>query len=152
IPPPVSVPRARELEEADIAADTHTADYFRAALRFFRAYLTVAALLRFASLEFNVERVRARRNAHHRERPNSYITQVARHYRSFSHCRNLLYSATGRCLFDCFVLTEYLAQYGIFPSIIFGVRALPFNAHCWVQTECYVINDDAERVNAYTPI
>ncbi|BBF82629.1 hypothetical protein EM6_3270 (plasmid) [Asticcacaulis excentricus] len=37
------------------------------------------------------------------------------------------------------------------PTFVIGVR-LPFAAHCWVQTDDYLISDQALTVSDYTPI
>jgi hypothetical protein len=56
------------------------------------------------------------------------------------------------CLFDSIALLEFLASYRVFPRIVFGVVADPFQAHCWLQDGEVVINDSLERVRRYTPI
>jgi hypothetical protein len=68
---------------------------------------------------------------------------------------NLLRSCYARpyvCLFDSVCLLEFLAQYALFPRLVFGVNAEPFQAHCWLQEDRMVLNDTVERVSAYTPI
>jgi hypothetical protein len=49
-------------------------------------------------------------------------------------------------------LLEFLARYEVLPRWVFGVRARPFVAHCWVQYEDIVFNDTVEHVASYTPI
>jgi hypothetical protein len=56
------------------------------------------------------------------------------------------------CLFDSICLLDFLAQYALFPRLVFGVNAEPFQAHCWLQEDRMVLNDTVERVSAYTPI
>ena len=58
----------------------------------------------------------------------------------------------GKCLHDSLALLEFLARHGIFPDWVFGVRARPFVAHCWVQYEDMVFNDTVEHVTGYIPI
>jgi len=62
------------------------------------------------------------------------------------------YSRPCVCLFDSVCLINFLAVYGCFPALIFGVNAEPFQAHCWLQERDVVLNDAVERVGAYTPI
>lgn len=56
------------------------------------------------------------------------------------------------CLFDSFALLTYLAIYDLYPTWIFGVRATPFAAHCWLQEGDFALNDSADVISAYTPV
>jgi hypothetical protein len=69
----------------------------------------------------------------------------------FEACRTF-YSRPYICLFDSVSLLNFLARYGFFPSLVFGVIAEPFQAHCWLQDGDVVLNDAVERVTAYAPI
>jgi hypothetical protein len=63
-----------------------------------------------------------------------------------------LYPRSYLCLFDSLALLEFLAGSQLFPHIVFGVVADPFQAHCWVQEGSTILNDDLERVRRYKPI
>ena len=63
-----------------------------------------------------------------------------------------LYPRPYLCLFDSLALLEFLATYRIFPRLVFGVVADPFQAHCWLQDGNVVLNDDLEQVGKYKPI
>jgi hypothetical protein len=63
-----------------------------------------------------------------------------------------LYPRPYLCLFDSLALLEFLASYRVFPQMVFGVVADPFQAHCWLQEGNVVLNDDIERVGKYKPI
>lgn len=58
----------------------------------------------------------------------------------------------GACLYRAFVLLSLLRRAGQDAVWIFGVRTWPFAAHCWLQIGDAVLDDDPERVGAYTPI
>lgn len=58
----------------------------------------------------------------------------------------------GACLYRAFVLLTMLRQAGQDATWVFGVRTWPFGAHCWLQLEEAVLDDDPERVARYTPI
>ena len=58
----------------------------------------------------------------------------------------------GACLYRAFFLLNYLRRAGLDADWIFGVRTWPFSAHCWLQVEDVVLDDDLDRVLAYTPI
>jgi hypothetical protein len=64
----------------------------------------------------------------------------------------LLFSSYNRCLFTSLALSEFLAHSRLFPQVIFGVLATPFEAHCWLQYRGVVLNDTLEHVRAYVPI
>jgi len=71
---------------------------------------------------------------------------------AFDRMRVFLFSAREECLHDSLAVVEFLAQYGIFPTWVFGVRARPFVAHCWVQEAGVIFNDTVENVTTYVPI
>lgn len=64
----------------------------------------------------------------------------------------LLYPRPYLCLFDSLALIHFLARFDLYPDWVFGVRADPFEAHCWVQAGSVALNDTVERVSALTPI
>lgn len=56
------------------------------------------------------------------------------------------------CLFDSLALMNFLLAFGHKPEIVMGVRATPFAAHCWVESDGGCLNDAAETCQSYTPI
>lgn len=56
------------------------------------------------------------------------------------------------CLFDSLALMNFLLAFGHKPEIVMGVRATPFAAHCWVESDGVCLNDAAETCQSYTPI
>jgi hypothetical protein len=66
--------------------------------------------------------------------------------------RPLLFTGHDACLLDSFSLAVYLIQSGYAPHWIFGVKAQPFSAHCWLQIGSTVLNDTPEHVRTYTQI
>jgi hypothetical protein len=79
------------------------------------------------------------------------VTHVSRLIAIFKGLRPL-YPRSYLCLFDSLALLEFLASCGLFPQVVFGVIADPFQAHCWLQAGSLVLNDDLERVGKFTPI
>ena len=63
-----------------------------------------------------------------------------------------IYPLNRRCLFESLALVVFLARYGVHPSWVFGVRLDPWRAHCWVQHEGLLFNDELDEVAQYTPI
>jgi hypothetical protein len=66
--------------------------------------------------------------------------------------RVFLFSSREECLHDSLAVLEFLARHELFPTWVFGVRARPFAAHCWVQHADIVLNDTFEHVSSYVPI
>lgn len=58
----------------------------------------------------------------------------------------------GPCFFRSDMLRAYLAALGHGVVWCFGVRTWPFHAHCWLQVEDVVLDDEAERLAPYRPI
>ncbi|AZS21755.1 MULTISPECIES: lasso peptide biosynthesis B2 protein [unclassified Caulobacter] len=58
----------------------------------------------------------------------------------------------GACLFRSHMLRAYLRALGHDAAWVFGVSVWPFDAHCWLQVEDAVLDDEAERLSAYHPI
>ncbi|MBJ7483472.1 lasso peptide biosynthesis B2 protein [Brevundimonas sp.] len=58
----------------------------------------------------------------------------------------------GECLVRSALLMSYLRRSGLSADWVFGIRLWPFSAHCWVQIDDVCLNDDVERLAAYTPI
>lgn len=58
----------------------------------------------------------------------------------------------GECLVRSALLVRFLRRRGLGADWVFGVRLWPFMAHCWVQLDDLCLNDDVERLAAFTPI
>ena len=60
--------------------------------------------------------------------------------------------AENRCLPRSLAMIDHLAAWGIYPDLVIGIRTGAFAAHCWVQHEAVLFNDDLDRVTLFTPI
>lgn len=58
----------------------------------------------------------------------------------------------GVCLYRSFLLRRVLRWRGHHARWVFGVRTWPFLAHCWLQIGDVVLDDAAERLEAFSPI
>jgi len=58
----------------------------------------------------------------------------------------------GACLQRSYQLLVYLRRLGLDADWVIGVRTWPFMAHCWLQSGPVALDDDVERLVAYTPI
>lgn len=59
---------------------------------------------------------------------------------------------TYKCLLRSFLLLRFLHRHGQDAAWVFGVTTWPFEAHCWLQVEDMVLDDELDRVVRYTPI
>lgn len=64
----------------------------------------------------------------------------------------LVVSTPRRCLPSSFVAASFLTSIGFDCDIVFGVRSHPFGAHCWIERAGTVLDDELDRVRAFTPI
>jgi hypothetical protein len=119
-------------------------------IAFLFASIFAKLALRFRRLEWVVRRV-AERNAAHADRPFDF-ERARRLLDAFGRMRVFLFSSREECLHDSLAVLEFLARHELFPSWVFGVRARPFAAHCWVQRDAVVFNDSVEHSSSYTPI
>ena len=124
----------------------------RAVLTFVFASIFAKLALRFWRFERVIRRVAQRKATHPMARDPSDLGRVRQLVDIFGRLRVFLFSHREKCLHDSLALLEFLARYGIFPCWVFGVRARPFVAHCWVQHDDIVFNDTVEHVAGYTPI
>ena len=59
---------------------------------------------------------------------------------------------SAKCLLRAFMLLRLLRRQGHDALWVFGVRTWPFHAHCWLQCEDLVLDDEPDRIRAFTPI
>ncbi len=59
---------------------------------------------------------------------------------------------SAKCLLRSFMLLRLLHRRGHDALWVFGVRTWPFHAHCWLQCEDLVLDDEPDRIRAFTPI
>ena len=124
----------------------------RAVLTFVFASVFAKLALRFWPFERVIRRVARRKAAHPDASEPLDIARARQLVDMFGRLRVFLFSHREKCLHDSLAQLEFLARYGVFPSWVFGVRARPFVAHCWVQYEDIVFNDTVEHVGGYAPI
>lgn len=96
-----------------------------------------------------VESIKRRRPALPVAPEREYLRALVEIYRKL---RPLFMARRDKCLLDALTLIEFLASYSIYPNWVFGVRQNAFAAHCWVQLESLVLDDDLENVCDYSVI
>lgn len=63
-----------------------------------------------------------------------------------------LFPYVGECLFQARWLLEVLRRRGLDADWVFGVKAFPFSAHCWLQIDDLSLSDGPDYLAAYRPI
>ena len=58
----------------------------------------------------------------------------------------------GDCIVSSFAMLDFLHRQGSDARAVFGVMAKPFRAHCWLQSETEILNDEVDHVHIFTPI
>jgi hypothetical protein len=124
----------------------------RVLFAFVVASIFAKAALRFWPFHRVVRRVAQRKARYSNANEPLDLERARRLIEVFERMRVFLFSSRDECLHDSLAVLEFLARYRIFPSWVFGVRARPFAAHCWVQDADVVFNDTVEHVSTYVPI
>lgn len=112
------------------------------------AWIIGALTLRCRGLEGVVSRLQSRSRSSGLDDDTSLRELVS----VFALLRPFFFALRGRCLLSSVVLSEFLSRYHVRSQCVFGVRARPFAAHCWLECGNRILNDSLERVRAFTPI
>jgi transglutaminase superfamily protein len=122
-------------------------------INFFNALITTKSLLRFASMERVVSRVRRRKDRYYARggaQPNAErINELVEIYKIL---KPLFVTVKDECLFNSLFLIEFLACYRVYPNWYFGVRLNEFYAHCWVQGGNVIYDDFIQSTCQNQPI
>jgi len=120
--------------------------------RFVSACVAVWLSLHAGSLEYAIRCLEARK----RKVSSTRVTmdEIGLLVSIFNRLRTYAYTARDHCLFDSFVMADFLRRFGVAATCVFGVRTLPFGAHCWVQVDSALISESAsvEYIATYSPI
>lgn len=135
------------LDEDAVAAARASASHV---WNFFAASTVADARLRWGQLHRTIARVQQRKARH--ATATSFNVERARELVAIFGRLRSLFPRRYLCLYDSLALIEFLARYGIFPNWIFAVRLEPWAAHCWVQEDGCIFNEDLEEAAGYTPV
>lgn len=112
-----------------------------------RAY--AIAWLRIAPLDRVIGRLKARK----RNLSESRIEQVKAGLVAEAFARTGPFFPTDdRCLSISIAIMMAMLDRGIPATLVIGVRTAPFSAHCWVQLDALLVNDDLETARSFSPI
>jgi Transglutaminase-like superfamily len=148
---PVSVPKPETQLTGDGDSGSERVG-LRTLFAFVAASVFAKAALRFWPFDRVVRRVAQRKARCSNAHEPLDLERARRLIGAFERMRVFLFSTRDECLHDSLAVLEFLARHRIFPTWVFGVRARPFAAHCWVQHADVVFNDTVEHVSTYVPI
>lgn len=114
------------------------------------AQIRAPILLRTRRLSDILEMVRTRRNRRRGARDAHHAT--VRDINAAFDATNLIFPPFGRCLPRSLAFVLVCNDLNIWPSLVIGVRTNPFVAHCWVQQEHEILQDDSGEAARFTPI
>lgn len=121
-------------------------------VKFFKALVVTKSLLKLASMERIVSRVKRRKD---RFRPKDSAPDEERLNRlveTYKILKPLFVTVKDQCLFNSLFLIEFLACYRVYPTWYFGVRLNEFYAHCWVQDRNIIYDDFIYNTSTNQPI
>ncbi|OHT21642.1 lasso peptide biosynthesis B2 protein [Edaphosphingomonas haloaromaticamans] len=83
--------------------------------------------------------------------PKSQWDEIRSTVRAFNKWRGLV-PIERRCLVDSLALQLMLAKEGLPVPLVIGVQANPFAAHCWLQSDDVVIDNELDAVRWFAPL
>ena len=126
---------------------------FSDVVRFFKAMMVTKLLLKFASIERIVTRVKHRKDRYYAKGgtllDDEQLNELVETYKIL---KPLFVTVKDQCLFNSLFLIEFLACYRVYPNWYFGVRLTEFHAHCWVQDRNIIYDDFIHRTSDNQPI
>lgn len=130
----------------DLAVDRHIKPPASAALA--RIVLAKWSLRRIG-LARTLERLarRKRRRAGH----PGVADRLVRISAAFERC-NAFASPLDQCLPRSIAVAHRMLDLGLCPTLLIGVRAQPFAAHCWIESGDLIVNDRRDTVTPFAPI
>jgi len=118
--------------------------------RFMVACLRARTLLKWRSLAYVLDRHAQRHPSPVKDSTGAPVPQAL--VSDFRALRPLVFTSAQQCLFHSLALAEFLAFHDVSARWVFGVQFSPFAAHCWLQQDDVVYNDNIEHVRRFTPI
>lgn len=124
----------------------------KSAIPFVRAVLVSVIGLKLFGSDFAIQSLKRLKTRHSTSlRPASSQT-LPTVIQAFRLLRPWLYTAHKCCLLDSLILSRFLTLLGYNSMFVVGVRTRPFEAHAWVQSGLYVLDDRSETVQLFNPI
>ena len=120
-------------------------------VKFFYACCIAFLKIRIIPIDKIVNSIRKRK-----KKNKSYLSRDPNRVRDlvevFKVLRPILFTAHNHCLFDSLALIEFMALYTAYPTWVFGVKMGPFAAHCWVQDNNFVLNEELDIAHSFSTV
>jgi hypothetical protein len=107
--------------------------------------------VRHQSFSSLIDRIKSIRSASSRKAIRGSHRDLVRLVHAFRFS-DLLLGSHDRCLPRSLALVATCGKCGLSPSLVIGIQAAPFAAHCWVQDGNVVANESPDRAQMFTPI
>lgn len=145
---PVVLPVIRVTEPETGVPRSAAPARFKDVLRILMLLVRARYDVRFGRLEHTLSRRSGKSVGREQARPASTPFPLVKRF----HQARQLIPIRPVCLHDSLALHDWLARHGVGPLLVLGVKLDPFEAHCWLQLKDVVLNDEPDRVAAFTPI
>jgi len=139
--PNVEALRARLVTDGVLAGDFHERDWWG----FWFACAWASRAVASKRLDRAVEQIRALRRRKGAHASPAVFVKAFEAMRPWFPRRMV-------CLFDSLALMSFLSRHGARGGLVFGVRGMPFSAHCWVEDEGAPLNDEPAYCASFRPI
>ena len=119
----------------------------------FKAFLYTKIVWWFNPMEGVIRKIKRRKDRRLAKNPPALsFERICDIVEIFRILRGLFYTAHDECLFDSLVMVNFLASYGIYPKLVFGVEMGPFAAHAWVQDGDRIYNGFMSQTVGFKPV
>ena len=121
--------------------------FVRYAMRCILCQLRAIVWLRLSSFEVIINRLGTRRPATTASRAEDFIA-LSQAFAATAPLR----PRHRHCLSSSIAYVDMVRASGMAATLVMGVSAQPFSAHCWVQSGDTVLNDRLENIRPFQPI
>ncbi|MBL4800763.1 MAG: lasso peptide biosynthesis B2 protein [Emcibacter sp.] len=119
----------------------------------FKAFLYTKIVWWLNPMEGVIAKMKNRKTRHLAKKPPKVSFEQTRELvEIFRILTGLFYTVRNECLFDSLTMVNFLASYGIYPQMVFGLQMGPFAAHAWVQEGAISYNCPVAIVDSFEPI
>lgn len=133
-------------------SDLSGSPLLKSAAYFILALIITAYLFKFKDLSEIVNRIKKKSINNRMNNDICSDKNITSIMASFRWLRPFGPSLKNACLFNSHILIEFCSFFNIYPSWIFGIRVMPFKAHCWVENNGLIYDDSIEIISSYSVI
>lgn len=146
---PTSIePASVEIPSRDLAAARYNGFDLRMTVAAGLALRRARRAMRPERIAQSIKQARRRRSMIEQECDENAAEATAASYAA----NRWLHPVSQRCLIDALALDDIMLARGLRSTLVFGVRLLPFRAHCWLQTSSVILSGTAAEARNFVPI